>query len=177
MEHTVLLIVTHAIGAVGLILFALSFQAATAKRLLLLRVLAGVAMAVHFALLGAYTAAAVNLIAAIKTFIYYRVTRRDSWAVPVIFTGILLISTSLTWQGGISLLPFAAGLISTYALWLSSSQRIRMYMLPVSFLWITHNILVMSPAAIISDIINITSIIIGLQRHRDTRTRTVQKTP
>ena len=172
-----IVIIAHIIGVVGLILFAFSFQAATAKRLLLLRILAGVAMAVHFVLLGAYTAAAVNLIAAIKTLIYYRVTRRDSWAIPVIFTGVLLISTSLTWQGIISLLPFAAGLISTYVLWIGSSQRIRLYMLPVSLLWITHNIIVLSPAAIMSDIINISSIIVGLWRHRAARKDTVQKTP
>lgn len=132
-------------------------------------------MTIHFILLGAYTAAAINVIAAIKSYVYYRNKRRDSWAIPVIFTGILVLSTAVTWQGIISLLPFMAGLIGTYALWMASAQRIRWLMLPGSLFWIVHNILVVSPTAVASDMINIGSILLGLWRHR--RVSTVKKSP
>lgn len=170
------LVIAHTIGVIGLVFFALSFQYSSPRRLLYLFVLGGVAMTVHFALLGVYTAAIINLIMAARAYVYYQSKRRDSWAIPTIFAGVLLVATALTWQGYISLLPAMAGLISAYALWSDSSQHIRWFMLACSLFWITHNIIVVSPVAVVSDMISIISIIIGLWRYRRYR-NTIQKTP
>lgn len=161
-----MLVIAQIIGFFGLASHVASFQQKTRGRVLLFLMVGCCFWFIHFSLLGFYTAAVVNLILAIRSFVFYRFKNRDN---PLILYGFMMafiIATILTWQGLISLLPLIACLLSTYAGWQMSAQRIRWFTLPVPLFWLVHNIFAGSIAAVIADTSVFISIIVGLWRHR-----------
>lgn len=172
-----MILLAQAIGFLGLTSHVLSFQQKTRGKVLLFTMIGCIFWALHFSLLGFYTAAAVNLVVALRSFVFYRYKNRDNHLLLYGFMIIFIVSTALTWQGMISSLPLVACLISTYASWQMSAQKIRWFTLPVPILWFSHNILAGSIAAMIADTSVFISIVVGLWRYRKlARAQSFQKT-
>ena len=161
----------QAIGLLGFAAHLLSFQQSRRGRLLVLYVVGAIFWTIHFILLGFYTAAAMNAIAALRSYVFYKYKKRDNNLLVYIFMAVLVVVTAFTWQGYISLLPLIASLISTYASWAESAQKIRWLTLPAPIAWFTHNIQVGSIGAV-ADTTVFVSILIGLFRHKDTQEKT-----
>ena len=166
----------QAVGVLGIVSHVASFQQSRRSRVLLLLMLGCVFWTVHFGLLGFYTAAAANLVAAVRSYVFYAYKRRENNWVLYGFIAAIAAVAVLTWQGPMSLLPFVASLFSTYGGWSASAQRIRWLTLPAPLFWLAHNVLARS-VGVVSDVVVLMSIVVGLYRHRGTleRTDTVQK--
>lgn len=161
-----MIILAQVIGFLGLTIHVLSFQQKTRGKVLLFTMIGCLFWALHFSLLGFYTAAAVNLVVALRSLVFYKFTNRDNRLMLYGFMAAFVISTIFTWQGIISLLPLAACLLSTYASWQMSAQRIRQLTLPMPMLWFIHNFIAGSIAAMIADTSLFISIVVGLWRYR-----------
>lgn len=154
------------IGFFGLACHVICFQQSKRGGVLLFTMLGCVFWATHFLLLGFYTAALINLLVAVRSFVFYEVKSHRSDTLLYVFTSLFVVSTLMTWQGPISLLPLAAVIISTYAAWQLSAQKIRWITLPTPVIWFVHNAIAGSIPAMISDASIFTSIVVGLRRYR-----------
>lgn len=74
------------------------------------------------------------------------------------------VSTYITWQGPISLLPLLASTIGGIALWHKDPKSIRRWALIVPPLWFTYNVIVGSYPGMIIEIIMFTSNLVGEYR-------------
>jgi len=120
---------------------------------------------VHFLLLGAYTGAAMNLIGGARAYAFYRVEpdRRHVW-ILVIFIAIAAVSTYITWQGIISLLPLIASSMGGIALWHKKPKAIRRWALIVPPIWFAYSFLVGSYPGMVVESIMFTSNLVGEYR-------------
>ncbi len=163
-------LVTQSMGFVGLFFMVISYQFKTRRMILVCKMLGSFAFAVHFALLGSYTGAALNTIGIVGAvlFQYFDNTNRPLWP-PVSMAALFVLAGILTWQGWISVLPIAGMLVGTLARWQRNPQRLRVFSLFAPPLWLTYNVLSGSIAGVINEIVNIASTLIGLWRHRQSR--------
>lgn len=166
-----MIIIAQLIGLFGLISHVMSFQQSRRGRVLVLLMVGCIFWAVHFLLLGFYTAAVLNLIAAVRSWVFYKFKDRTNKTLLNMFLLILIVSTLVTWQGPISVLPLLASVFSTYASWGVSAQTIRWLTIPSPVLWFVHNVFAGS-IGVIADSMVLSSILVGLYRHRNTRERT-----
>jgi len=166
-----MILLAQLIGLLGLFSHVMSFQQKRRGRVLVLLMVGCIFWTIHFFLLGFYTAAVLNLIAAVRSWIFYKYKDRTRTTLLNTFLLALLISTLLTWQGPISMLPFLASVFSTYASWGVSAQTIRWLTIPSPILWFAHNV-VAGSVGVIADSAVLASILIGLYRNRNVRERT-----
>ncbi|MFD1627279.1 YgjV family protein [Azospirillum griseum] len=107
----------------------------------------------HYVLLGAYTAAA--LCGLVVTQVLMSLPEQRSRWQSLLFTatlpGIAAVAAA-TWAGLPSALSSIGISLSTAARWQSNTTRMRLFLLGAGLFWISHNILVMSPFAIASDV-------------------------
>lgn len=101
------------------------------------------------------------LIAAVRYF--YCIFNPSQWAM----LGFMLLSTVaviLTWQGWLSGLALLATLIQTFASFQPRDMLLRLFMVFGTALWISHNLLVGSPMAVLMECLFLLSNLVGLWR-------------
>lgn len=157
----------QAVGFIGLIFVVISFQGRTRNKILKNQAISAVFYMLHFYLLGAFTGAGINTVIAIRNFVFEKKDKK-TWAssqwwiyVFILFGGIF---SYLSWQGWTSLLPFTGMVVGTFARWQDKPILIRVLSLIGSSLWLVYGILVVSYPGIVTEVIVITSIVIGLFR-------------
>lgn len=130
--------ISQVVGILAVI-FALSiYQMKRRDAMLKTATFAAVLFAIHFALTGAYTGAAMNMVGATRNFVYSKLkTKKHTWVMYVFLT-LAVSMTMLTWQGWISLLAMSATGISCVALWQQDPWLIRRLILFVSPLWFVY---------------------------------------
>lgn len=90
---------------------------------------------------------------------------RSKWAEAAFlafFTAVFIV----TWQGAISILPFAAVMATTLAYWTDNAQKIRLGNLVCgSPCWLVYDALIGSWAGMLNEAITLASIIISVRRY------------
>lgn len=155
------------IGFLALLAGVLSFQTNVRRRLLYLQILASVLWVIHFGLLGALTAAALNGVGTIRTIVFARVplaARRSRWLAFGLVLAVYIVATWLTWNGPISLLPLGGSFFSSLALWQHTARRIRWLSLPDPPLWFSYNFLVHSYPGMLNEVIVFGAVLIAIYR-------------
>jgi hypothetical protein len=165
--HTTNNLIVQGIGFIGLILVFISFQ--NNKRLFILLFLGTSQFfyAIHFALLGAWTAFAMNIVGMTRTFIFTQKGKKkwlDNVALMYVFIGLFWIAGALSWVGWISILPVLAMTIETIGLWMKNPTKIRFNMLSLRPLWLSYNIIYRSYAGMTTDTLVFISLLIGIVR-------------
>ena len=160
-------IFVQGVGAASLICALLSFQQKKRAHIMALQMLASLLFSLQLFLLGAVTGACVDLISFIRTMIFAS-REKHKWASsPVWLIGFLLamiISGLLTWSNIYSLTAILGSCLSTIALWMKDGSKIRFVSLFVGPCWIIYNWIYGSVAGVLSEILAMTSIIIGILR-------------
>lgn len=160
-------VVTNAIGFCGTIMLFIMFQQNDRKKILIFQILGTMFFCAHFFMLGTYTGAVLNAIAAIRAVIY---SNRDKpffgskfwlW----LFIGISATAGVLTWEGYISVLPTVAMIIGSVAVWVIKPRHIRILSIVQSPMWMTYNIFNASLPGIITEVFVISSIAISIVRY------------
>jgi hypothetical protein len=157
------LLVAQVIGfvAMGFALFV--FQVNKRKTMLKLQTVAASLFTVHFYMIGAPTGAALNFIGIARNYSFYRFKSR-SWLIPTAFIAAFILVGVLTWQGPLSLMPMIAMTTGTIAFWQSGTAAIRLLALVAPPLWFTYNYLSGSYAGMITEVVYLSSNLIGIYR-------------
>lgn len=156
------------IGFVGLLFFVLSFQQKVRNRILILMVFGQMIFLVHFILLGAWTAAGMNIIGMARTLVF-RFREERKWAEwrlwPVVFIVLFILAGLFARESWIGILPVVAMSIETTGLWLKNLKRLRFINLFPHPFWFTYNYLKGSWAGVVCEIFVLSSIIIAIIRY------------
>jgi len=159
--------IIQAIGFFGLLFLAFSFQNNNRKHLLILILIGQLIFLVHFILLGAWTAVAMNSVGAFRTLIFqYREQKKwaDSSLWPIVFIAGFFVFGFLTWQSWYSILPMIAMSIETIGLWMKNTRTIRIINIFPHPPWFIYDMIVGSWPGIITEILIFSSVLIGIWR-------------
>ncbi|MBQ8640696.1 MAG: YgjV family protein [Clostridia bacterium] len=155
---------------IGIVAILLAFFVYTTKKrvvLISMKFLTDLLWGLHYLLLGAYSGALMNLVNMIREVIFQCKTSKKWAGSPVwavVFIGMSLFSTTLSWQGPVSILPALGSSIAVIGLWCSDTAHIRAFSFPGVFLWLIYSILIKSYTHMISNLITLVSIGIGICR-------------
>jgi hypothetical protein len=160
-------ILAQAIGFVSFLFIVLSFQNNKRSLILLFLIIAQTSFVVHFVLLGAWTAVAMNAISVARTCVFHQKDNKD-WAKKKIwfylFFALFWIAGILVWEGPYSLLPILAMSAETIGLWMEKPRYIRLLSLIPRPLWFIYGYIVVSYAGMVTETFAFCSILIGIFR-------------
>lgn len=162
-------IVSQIIGFAAAALLLLSFQQRTHKRIVIMQACAGFLFAIQYFMLGAYAGTISNVVGFVRCIAYsFRGKSKavDHIACPIAFSILAGLGGLITYTNPTSLLPTAAMMFSSFVIWSPKTQQLRALTAPTSVLWLIYNIVCSSYSGIITEILNLISIIIGLIRFR-----------
>ena len=156
------------VGFISAIFSFLSYQAKTPKKLLTLQYCVSGAAAVSFAILGAWSGMAMNIVCLIRNYTFDIRNRKPfsspSW--PYIIAVITGAVGALSWQGPISLLIIIPIMINTVVLSLADNTKLRLSILFTSSVIIIYDLYSKAYFSAITETVTITSAAIGLIRYR-----------
>ena len=158
--------VGQTVGGAALIIAVLSYQMKTRKSIVFMQILSCALFGAHFFLLGAYTGALLNVIAAIRAGVFY--FKDKKWCKNAVFVPLFCVicvaAVAFSWEGALSLLPVAGMLFTTFSVASSTPKNVRLFALPSSPLWIVYNAASGSVAGVVTELIVMTSIISAIVR-------------
>ncbi|MBM9519275.1 YgjV family protein [Desulforhopalus vacuolatus] len=138
-----------------------SFQLKKRRNILLCLIFSSSTLALHFALLGHWTAASLALFGAIRFAVgFYTANIRLAW----LFVAMIAVITIFTWEGPLSLLASGGSAICNLGTFQREDKRLRLFMFPGTICWLSHNILAGSPGAVVVEIVFFCSNLIGYYR-------------
>jgi hypothetical protein len=156
------------VGFAAMIVGLLSYHPKHKKTILKSQLIANALWVIHFAGVGAFTGSALNLGSAVRAFVFNtKQAQKKKRSLGIFWAVIVLISvlSFISWQGPLSLLPFAGMLISTTAFWQRNPQYIRLLLLATGPFWFTYNCLSGSYAGAINEVFAFASISLAFVRH------------
>lgn len=155
-------------GIIAIILGFLSYQVHTQRQILWMQSAVAVVFCIHYALIGAYSALAMNSVNIVRNIAYDFRTRRNikSKLIPLIFVAIQILMCALTWDGWFSVFVMIGICINTYCMSLSDPQTVRKSILVSSPFVLTYDIFVRSVGGSIYESIALISAAIGIIRFR-----------
>jgi hypothetical protein len=160
-------LVAQGIGMGGLIFAIFSFQNNKRNLILFFLGMAQMFFIFHFALLGVWTAAAMNVVGSTRTFFFIFRGRKkwmESNAVMFIFIFLFLISCVFSWQNWLSILPIAAMIIETIGLWQKNPRIIRFIVFVPHPVWFVYNFIHRSYPGVLAEVFILVSLITGIVR-------------
>ena len=154
------------VGFAAFVCAVLSFQRRTHKGIVALQLTSNILFTMHFCLLGAYTGAVLNGIAAVRAGVFVNKGKKwaDNFIWFIVFCALSIAAGILTWDGVSSILPILGMICTTIAYWLKTPKYVRMAAFPSSPLWLVYNIVNNSYGGVITEIVNMISIIIAMIR-------------
>lgn len=158
----------QAFGIVAVVTGFLSLQMKTPKGILFFQILTGFVFTVHYFLLGAMTATALNLVASAKCICYYIRDKMGSnnIYVPAFFAVLMIVTGILTWDAWYSVFITAGLFINAISFALKNPQNTRKLTLIKSPLCLTYNVFVLSTGGIIFEAAMLSSAVLGLIKNQ-----------
>ena len=111
--------------------------------------------AVHYALLGHWTAVAMNGLMGVQTVVAIMLVRRPRlrWAYYALMP-VLALASFVTWHGLPSLLSLAATTLSTIGRMQTNDTTLRVLLLSSTPLWAAHDLVVGSGPGLVADVLS-----------------------
>jgi hypothetical protein len=148
------------------------------NNMLTAKLISDVLNAVQQGLIGAYTGAAINVIAIAREIIFYH-RGRWKWADHRLWLWLFIVLMGAaplwTWNGAISLLPCVGSILAVIAFYMEKPTSIRALGLGSQTFWLLYSIFTVNLGAILQNIILIFSAILGLFRDRTENRRIKNK--
>lgn len=169
-------IIAQGFGILGMVANFLSFQQKKQRGAITFQFFAALLFAINFLMLEKYIGALLNVIGVIRAIVFVNrdKLRADhlAWliffvlafgsAYPLVFTVFDKEKEFNVLNAIIEILPVIAMILSTISFRMTRARDIRRFGLFSSPMWLTYNIFCFSIGAIISEILNLISIIIGI---------------
>lgn len=166
-------IIGQIFGIFGLVLFVLSFQCKTSKKLVFVQGLGGLMFFINFLLIEAYGGALFNLTILIRGLLY---TKKDGkrWKpilVEILFTAAYIYSLTLihgdVLQIVLTTLPYVSLLVMSILMWKEKGKQIRIFQIAaLSPAWLIHNIFNFTLGGILAETFNMVSAVVSLVRFK-----------
>ena len=155
------------IGILGTVLFFLSYQCKSNKRLFQVQFVSYLCYTLHLLLLGAITGGISYVLNTVRSFC---LGSKHAFLKGKVMCAIIcllqVVALILTWDKWWSILPVAANIAATIGGYTYNGQKIRIAgMFINSPLWIIYDILVGSWAGIIDEVVTEASMIISIIRY------------
>lgn len=138
-----------------------SFQFKERKKIVACLLVSCTLISTHFMLLGHWTAAFLGLLAAFRFATSLFSTSKKLMGLFIIATIVIAI---VTYEGLLSILCCAGGVVGTIASFCKEDKLLRQLMLIGTSLWIVHNFLAGSPGAVLMEALFISSNLVGYFR-------------
>lgn len=148
--------------AVAIIFDFFSFQFKERRKIVACLFVAGLLITAHFILLEKWTATALMVFATLR---YLSSIVTTSKKMMWFFSACSVIATSITFSGLISIISCIGTLFQTRASFCESDKQLRQLMIVGTSFWLIHNYMVGSPAAVVMELLFISSNLIGYYRH------------
>lgn len=146
---------------IAICLNILSFQFDNRRQIILCLVASCFLVAVHFMLLGHWTAASLMLLSTARfSLSLYTVSKKAMAFFAVVTVGLTL----LTFKGWLSVLSCGAVLSSTIGSFSKEDKHLRLSLMASACLWIAHDGLAGSPTAVFNDVLFLGSSLVGYYR-------------
>ncbi len=160
-------ILAQSIGFVAFLFIVLSFQNNKRSLILLFLIIAQTSFVIHFTLLEAWTAVAMNAVSVARTCVFHQKDAKG-WAKHRIwfylFLALFWVTGVVVWEGPYSLFPILAMSAETIGLWMEKTKHIRLLSLIPRPLWFVYNFIVGSYAGMITEVFVFCSILVGILR-------------
>jgi len=154
-------ILSQCLVAIATLLDLASFQLKQRQAVLACLFSSVLLTSMHFMLLDNLSAASLMLIAALRYG--YCIFARKTW-VMIAFMLWSIIAVLFTWHSWVSFIALIATLIQTYASFQSKDLLLRLFIIIGTLCWLTHNVLIFSPVAVVMETVFLLSNLLGLWR-------------
>lgn len=155
------------IGGLAVSVWVLSIQNKERKNILIFQSIANLLYTIEYTLLGAYSAASMNLIGTIRCFIFSKIDEDKSKKLLIPFIILILILGILTYNGIISLIPIIIYIFYTISSAKTDAKWNRIVILITAFIWIYYNYKVEAYITIVGNIFEIISGLAALIRFKN----------
>lgn len=155
-------ILSQVLISIAIVFDLASFQFKHRKHIVGCLCFSGVLISTHFVLLEQWTAAGLMAIATTRYFLSVFTTSKR---VMVMFIISAVVVTVFTFSGIISLISLVGTVFQTIASFTQDDKKLRQLMIIGTSFWLLHNYLVGSPAAVVMEILFISSNVIGYYRY------------
>lgn len=160
-------ILAQVVGILAIVVFAISPHQKTKKRVLIFNIISCLLYATQYLLLGAFSAAATNIIGAAKDRVFYEYENKKK-DIPImvllIYIVILVISGILTYTNIFSVFPVLLSSLSAYGVWQKNLKVYRNIVVINSASWLIYNFVVGAYVGAIGNAFQICSAIVAIIR-------------
>jgi len=140
----------------------LSFQFKERQRIIACLIVSCLLIAVHFALLGHWTAMGLGGLAAVRFIASYCTTSKK---VMALFIAASLVIAATTFHGVLSVLSCLGSIFGTIGSFCKEDKQLRQVLLVATSLWLIHNVLAGTPTAVLMEALFIGSNLLGYYRY------------
>ena len=168
MIEDILYYIGQFLGIAAVVLGFVTFQLKTPKRILACQSTCALVFALHYLLIGAPGAAALNLLAAFNDILYFFRAKRGSHSLfePIFYITMITVTSILTWEAWYTAILMCGLYSAAIGLSLQNPQNTRKVMLVKAPLCLAYTALVLSVGGVIYEAAVLASAIIGLIRNR-----------
>ena len=163
-----LFLLAQGIGVIALIANIISYQSKTRDQILSRQMVGSLLFMAHFALLSAWTGAAMHAIVVVRNWIFGQ-KEKYVWAGHIIwlfvFFALSLGFLYFSWEGLISIFPAIAVLTGVYARWQEHPKHIRIWGLVGVLMWLPYTLIVESYPGTVTQLFIAGAIIYGMVKH------------
>lgn len=159
-------LVGQIVGIIATILMAISYQANTKRSILIIQTVAIIGLGTNYLLLGAISGFALNIVCLVRNvaFYYMREGTTVHRASTVTLMLALIVVGIVTWEDIMSIFILVALTLNTFFMSIGKPQVLRASILLTSSLILVYAISSGSIGGIITEILSISSAIIGVIR-------------
>ena len=154
--------VAQIIGFVPMVLGFFIFRNISRRASIALKAVSDGLWAVHMLLLDAMPGFAINCVNTVRGVCFAQKGHK-AWAsgiwMPIIFCCATAVSTAISWQGFLSLLPLCGSCLAVMGYWCSRPQDLRRVNFVGIALWTVYGIITMSVPTVVGNSISLISII------------------
>lgn len=156
--------IAQVIGVLAVAVSCVIFLGRKRRTILLSKFTADVLWFGHYFLIGAYSGAALNILALFRESIF--MNKEKKWASHKFWLFLILsltvFSCLLTWEGPISLLPMIGSCSAVISFWCTKPIHIRLMAIPAQVLWLIYGTVHFSLPSFICNTMALVTIGIGL---------------
>lgn len=162
-----MLILSYLAGFLGIISTVVVYQQKTRVGLLVTKLISDFIWFCQYALIGAWSGAAISVIAVIRELIF--INRNKKWARSplwlLLFLALSGVSGIVTWKNLYSIFPCIASALAVIGFWIGKPKLSRFLSYPISACMLTYAISNIAYMAIINELLTVGSSVVGNIRH------------
>lgn len=156
--------IARIIGVIAVAVSCVIFLGRKRRTILIAKFTADVLWFFHYFLIGAYSGAALNVLALGRESVFYN--KEKKWASHrfwlFLFLGLTIASCLMTWEGPASLLPMIGSCFAVVSFWCTKPIHIRLMAIPAQVLWLIYGTVHFSLPSFICNTMALVTIGIGL---------------